>query len=147
MTIPARFALASFTSRVSPAPLFCTIASTEMDALLSREPSTWVELLREDPIRALAKSVYQLRQSWWSDITPGVTDECGLTIACISDTHNNLPELPSGDILKHAGELSPSLEETMSFIYYVLLIQFSKHIGSRKGQKYRFQNSRIAGNA
>lgn len=40
------------------------------------------------------------------NVCSGSAASCPVTVVCISDTHNETPNLPSGDILVHAGDLT-----------------------------------------
>lgn len=55
------------------------------------------------PIRLIARAV----DLFFSSIRPHAQTVHGITIVCISDTHNLFPSsIPSGDILIHAGDLT-----------------------------------------
>ncbi|CAI6028749.1 unnamed protein product [Clonostachys chloroleuca] len=64
----------------------------------------------------LAKQVYTSRR-----IIPAQPVSNAVSIVCISDTHNYQPELPDGDILIHAGDLSQSgtFEEVQKTILWI----------------------------
>jgi predicted MPP superfamily phosphohydrolase len=88
---------------------------TGLESLLNRQrPSAWQRFLSQ-PCVFLARYLYTLRH---------VTQEIPLnhvSIVCISDTHNSQPNLPPGDILIHAGDLtqSGSLEELEAAIAWL----------------------------
>lgn len=77
--------------------------STGLHALLERkEPSKW-SLFLSNPIVFLAKTLY----SWRKIVEPPIPAQT-IVVACISDTHNSQPNVPEGDILLHAGDLTQS---------------------------------------
>lgn len=68
------------------------------------EPTPLPVLLLQHPLRLLLHTSYTLLSSLRS--TPKPSDP-PLRIVCISDTHTNIPaQLPAGDILIHAGDLT-----------------------------------------
>lgn len=74
-----------------------------LDALLHRSrPSAWQRFWRQ-PCVFLAQKLYT-----WHSLIPRrpITDP--VSVVCISDTHNSQPDLPNGDILIHAGDLTQS---------------------------------------
>lgn len=76
---------------------------TGLDALLDRpRASTWQQFLAR-PCIFLARKLYS-----WQETIPAHTIANPLSVVCISDTHNNQPALPDGDILIHAGALTQS---------------------------------------
>jgi predicted phosphodiesterase len=76
-----------------------------LDALLRRpEQSIWSRFLRA-PVRVLAELVY--RRFAQTSILPDA-DGPTIRVVCISDTHNTQPQLPDGDLLIHAGDLTQS---------------------------------------
>lgn len=85
-------------------------SASGLDALLRRpeQESIWRRLLRA-PVPVLAELVYR-RFSQAPMPMPKPTDHDGPTIrvVCTSDTHNTRPQLPDGDILIHAGDLTQS---------------------------------------
>ncbi|BCS27303.1 uncharacterized protein APUU_60351A [Aspergillus puulaauensis] len=76
-----------------------------LDTLLCRpeQEGFWSRLLRE-PAKVLAGYFYNHRAT--SDILS--TPDLPVHVVCISDTHNTQPDLPDGDILIHAGDLTQS---------------------------------------
>jgi Icc-related predicted phosphoesterase len=83
--------------------------NTGLDALLNRpKPSSWQSFLAS-PLKYLARSLYKLQQQ---EHNIKQTSDA-INVVCISDTHNTQPEVPYGDLLVHAGDLtqSGSLEE------------------------------------
>lgn len=69
--------------------------------LQTPKPRTWQRFLK-GPCVFVAKAVYQ-----WRLVRPqSVIDP--VRVVCVSDPHNSQPELPSGDILIHAGDLTQS---------------------------------------
>lgn len=77
--------------------------STGLDALIHRpRPSPW-ERFRRQPCVFLARWLSSKRKS--IPFNP-IVDL--VSIVCISDTHNSQPDLPDGDVLIHAGDLTQS---------------------------------------
>ncbi len=72
-----------------------------LDALLHRPRPSWLQLFFAAPYRTLAKTLYGYRS--WHRSTERANS---ITVVCISDTHNQFPETPEGDLLVHAGDLS-----------------------------------------
>ena len=73
-----------------------------LHAVLHRSDPSWFELFLKFPLKTLVNSIYALRNPRvWSY-------GAKVKIVCISDTHNTQPEVPPGDILIHAGDLSQS---------------------------------------
>ena len=77
---------------------------TGLDALFDRpKPSQW-SVFFASPLIYLAKIIYYLQR-------PRQTTERNqkaITVICISDTHNTQPQVPYGDLLIHAGDLTQS---------------------------------------
>ncbi|CVK92837.1 related to phosphoesterases [Fusarium mangiferae] len=75
---------------------------TDLGVLLNRpRPSKWQQFWSK-PCIFLAHFLYSLRR---------ITHEPPanpISIVCISDTHNSQPQLPLGDVLIHAGDLTQS---------------------------------------
>lgn len=88
-----------------------------LDALLHRQsrPNPWREF-SNSPCCFLARKIYT-----WRRVTPAEPLANAVAVVCISDTHNRQPELPYGDILIHAGDLtqSGSLEELQTTIKWL----------------------------
>jgi predicted phosphohydrolase len=85
------------------------------DAILNRrEPSVW-ERFWSSPVKTIAKALYSLLEP----VIPVPAN--GISVVCVSDTHNTQPKLPHGDILLHAGDLtqSGSFEELKSQIEWL----------------------------
>ena len=78
-----------------------------LDSILFRKPpSTWEKLIFS-PVQFLAHRTYSL----YCRGTDTPADPLGITVVCVSDTHNShasIPPLPPGDILIHAGDLTQS---------------------------------------
>ncbi|KAL9113511.1 MAG: hypothetical protein Q9227_002248 [Pyrenula ochraceoflavens] len=68
-------------------------------------------------LRSVAKSLLDLAPR----ITEQNTGQHQITVVCISDTHNNTPQLPPGDILLHAGDLTEwgSFDEVQAQIDWI----------------------------
>ncbi|KAJ5782255.1 hypothetical protein N7457_004029 [Penicillium paradoxum] len=76
--------------------------SSLSDLLHRQRPSQWEQFLSQ-PCLFLARKLYTCHQS-----IPANPITRPVSIVCISDTHNNQPSLPNGDILIHAGDLTSS---------------------------------------
>ncbi|CAH0051434.1 unnamed protein product [Clonostachys solani] len=77
--------------------------SSGLDQLIRRpERSLWEEF-RQRPCVFLAKQIYTSRS-----LIPAQPVSNAVSVVCISDTHNYQPQLPDGEILIHAGDLSQS---------------------------------------
>ena len=77
-----------------------------LDAILQRPdkrptPPWWTYLL-SNPTRGLAQLLYNART-----VAPRLHVN-PVKVVCISDTHNAKPEIPDGDLLLHAGDLTQS---------------------------------------
>lgn len=74
-----------------------------LESLLHRpRPSLWQKFCR-DPWVFLARSIYERRH-----VVPAKPLTDAVSVVCVSDTHNSQPEVPPGDILIHAGDLTQS---------------------------------------
>lgn len=74
-----------------------------LDAIIQRpRPTPWQQFCA-NPCIFLAQFFYSARPN----STARLRDDA-VTIVCISDTHNRQQELPAGDILIHAGDLTQS---------------------------------------
>lgn len=85
-----------------------------LDALFDRhKPSRWQQFLAS-PTKYSASFLYGLQQQWHTYRKPSRA----ISVVCISDTHNTQPEVPHGDLLIHAGDLSQSgsLEEVQTTV-------------------------------
>ncbi|USP78109.1 Metallo-dependent phosphatase [Curvularia clavata] len=73
-----------------------------LDALLERRrPNIWQQFIKE-PCIFLATKLYKWRQNVrFQPLKP-------ISIVCISDTHNSQPDIPVGEVLIHAGDLTQS---------------------------------------
>lgn len=77
--------------------------STGLEQLLQRpKPSIWRQFLK-GPSVFIAKALYR-----WRSPVQCLPIANPVVAVCISDTHNSQPQLPSGDILIHAGDLTQS---------------------------------------
>ncbi len=84
-------------------PLFANERHTDLHALLNRsQPSNWERFLAH-PCIFLAHKLYTWRQA-----VPAQSLANPVSVVCVSDTHNNQPKLPDGDVLIHAGDLTQS---------------------------------------
>lgn len=74
-----------------------------LEKLLRRpKPTAWQDFWRA-PCLFVAQHLYS-----WRSIIPAQPTSNPVSVVCISDTHNNQPSLPEGDILIHAGDLTQS---------------------------------------
>lgn len=85
------------------------------DLLNRPRPGFWEQFLAQ-PCIFLARKLYT-----WPQIIPAKPFRNPVSIICISDTHNSQPNLPDGDILVHAGDLTQSgslkeLQATLSWL-------------------------------
>ncbi|KAK0386096.1 hypothetical protein NLU13_5933 [Sarocladium strictum] len=92
--------------------------SSGLDQLLDRQrPSRW-EKFRAAPCVFIAQRLYALTRP----ATPPEPIIKPVTVVCISDTHNSQPkDLPEGDVLIHAGDLTQSgsfkeLQQTIDWL-------------------------------
>lgn len=80
-------------------------ASGPLGGLLNRpRPSAWQQFWSQ-PCLHLARKFYT---SSWLPTIPAEPITDFVSIVCVSDTHNCQPELPDGDVLIHAGDLTQS---------------------------------------
>ncbi|KAK6360212.1 hypothetical protein TWF730_006362 [Orbilia blumenaviensis] len=84
-----------------------------LDAILHRKPPSRLEALLTHPHRRIARTLYKLQPSITHASRNGlykpISDSDKLKVVCISDTHNHqFQDLPDGDILVHAGDLTES---------------------------------------
>ncbi|KAF3490888.1 rhamnogalacturonate lyase C [Arthroderma uncinatum] len=86
--------------------------------LLDRpSPSKWDQFLAS-PVLFIANLVY----GWSSSLHTGAAiPDKAITVVCISDTHMSQPEIPDGDILLHAGDMTQSgskseIQETIDWL-------------------------------
>ncbi|CAG7932937.1 unnamed protein product [Penicillium olsonii] len=76
---------------------------SDLHELLHRKrPGLWQQF-RSRPCVFLAQTLYS-----WHQPIPLMPLTNAVSIVCISDTHNNQPSVPNGDILIHAGDLTQS---------------------------------------
>src|ERR1700743_3098334 len=90
--------------------------SSGFEALLTRpRPSVWEQFL-QTPCCFLASRLYELRTIVQPDRPANA-----VSIICVSDTHNTQPEVPEGDVLIHAGDLtqSGSVEELQAALAWL----------------------------
>nr|POE46971.1 putative rhamnogalacturonate lyase c [Quercus suber] len=76
-----------------------------LNAILHRKRPSWWQRLQETPYFVLAQTLYAARQRVAAH-TVARMPTLGLTVVCVSDTHNMTPKLPPGDLLIHAGDLT-----------------------------------------
>lgn len=78
-----------------------------LNALLYRKPPSTFEQLLSSPTPSLARLFYNsLPELPIPEVD--TSKKSPLTVVCISDTHNTKPDLPPGDLLVHAGDLTVS---------------------------------------
>lgn len=70
-------------------------------ALFRPSRATPREQFRRDPAAFLASSIHS-----WRPLAPTTPPHDPIKIVCISDTHNTTPNVPEGDLLLHAGDLT-----------------------------------------
>lgn len=76
-----------------------------LNAILHRErPSFW-RRFHQAPLPVCAQ-ILSARRQRLIDSTNSQKDAVDITVVCISDTHNSVPDLPYGDLLIHAGDLT-----------------------------------------
>ncbi|KAL1970034.1 hypothetical protein VTN77DRAFT_6439 [Rasamsonia byssochlamydoides] len=84
--------------------------SRGLDAILNRKRPTAWQLFMSNPIIFLAQKIWSSRaHNIWT--RTAIRDESApptITFVCISDTHNGQPDVPDGDVLIHAGDLTQS---------------------------------------
>lgn len=149
-----------------------------LDAILHRsKPSAWSKFFSH-PVLFLARRIYFLHLNRHQSASVS-EDESGkpkdpsraqVTVVCVSDTHNCQPELPEGDILIHAGDLTQAgtlkeIQDTIDWLdsqphrYKVVIAgnhdvtldenhAGAKHVGNmediRWGEVIYLQNSSVA---
>ena len=89
-------------------PLFNNQGSSPLDSLINRpRPSVWQQFVNQ-PCIFLARKLPS-----WQPMIPAQPLTNPVTVVCVSDTHNSQPELPDGDLLIHAGDMTQagSLQE------------------------------------
>jgi Icc-related predicted phosphoesterase len=87
-----------------------------LDTLLHRPPPTAFQKFWKNPTLFITQLLY----SWRKIITPKISSP--VNVVCVSDTHNAEIELPHGDILIHAGDLTQSgtfeeLQRTLTWLH------------------------------
>ena len=117
-----------------------------LDAILKRPEKApiiqWWKLILTEPIRALAQLLYNMRS-----IEPR-THTNPITVICISDTHNSRPEVPDGDILLHAGDLTQtgSFEEVSESLEWLRSLPHAHKViiaGNHDFALQRAENERL----
>ncbi|PWY66747.1 Metallo-dependent phosphatase [Aspergillus heteromorphus CBS 117.55] len=79
-----------------------------LDALLQRpEQESFLRRFLRSPVTTTARLLYNYFTRK-HPIPTQQTDSSRVRVVCISDTHNTQPQLPDGDILIHAGDLTQS---------------------------------------
>lgn len=68
------------------------------------DPPSLIERIWDSPLKFLITTLY--RASCLLRSSPELNGEPPLTLVCISDTHSKTKELPPGDLLIHAGDLT-----------------------------------------
>ncbi|KZW02014.1 metallophosphoesterase domain-containing protein 1 [Exidia glandulosa HHB12029] len=83
-----------------------------LDALLHRQEPSAFERFTANPALFLAEKLYRLHASRASSAAQALVEpSTSVRVICISDTHSqhaDLPVLPPGDLLIHAGDLTQS---------------------------------------
>jgi hypothetical protein len=70
------------------------------------DPPTAVDKLLESPLRALISIVYSILLTLRGAPFKPPRNKPKVKIVCISDTHTNILDIPNGDVLIHAGDLT-----------------------------------------
>ncbi|KAI9676657.1 MAG: hypothetical protein M1829_002974 [Trizodia sp. TS-e1964] len=68
-------------------------------------PSTFDQIL-SSPVKFLARRLYSLLTYFQESSLPASSGERLIKVVCISDTHSKAVQIPSGDVLIHAGDLT-----------------------------------------
>jgi predicted phosphohydrolase len=76
-----------------------------LDAIVHRKRDSWWQRFQQAPCPSLARLMYAQRQQIIEHHLSSDTN-LGITVVCISDTHNAQPRIPAGDVLIHAGDLT-----------------------------------------
>ncbi len=80
--------------------------SSGLDAILSRRrPGKW-NLFLQNPVVFVARRLYSWRLTDVNLDSPKSSVTHAISVICISDTHTTQPDLPDGDVLIHAGDLT-----------------------------------------
>ncbi|KAK6345608.1 hypothetical protein TWF718_007518 [Orbilia javanica] len=81
-----------------------------LDAILHRKQPSRLDRILAEPHRYIAQTLYKLQppaEIPTPDRTTTFSNSKKVKVVCISDTHNNqFQDLPDGDILVHAGDLT-----------------------------------------
>ena len=70
------------------------------------DPPTVLDLLLESPLRALVSFLYAILLFLRGAPFKPPRNKPNVRVVCISDTHTNTPDIPHGDVLIHAGDLT-----------------------------------------
>ena len=65
------------------------------------KPTAW-QRFKKQPFLFIARKLYE-----WRRITPFESSNKPVSVVCVSNTYYQHPEIPKGDVLIHAGDLSP----------------------------------------
>ncbi|KAK1236149.1 hypothetical protein PQX77_000620 [Marasmius sp. AFHP31] len=95
-----------------------------MDALLNRQSESAWDRFKSSPVLFLARLIYHPTSILSTSFVSLSSKDSSVRIVCISDTHNthhSQPQLPEGDILIHAGDLTVSgtrkeLDDVLSWL-------------------------------
>lgn len=86
--------------------------SNDLSGLLERRVPTKWQLFRSNPVVSIAEIIYGWHQatlkSHQATTWRAPSAQPSVTVVCTSDTHNSTFQLPDGDILLHAGDLTHS---------------------------------------
>ena len=84
-----------------------------LDGILQRPHPSILKQFQCNPCIFLSRHIYEM---WLDRAAPAQPLSDAVSVVCVSDTHNNQPALPDGDILIHAGDLTQSgtFEETQA---------------------------------
>ncbi|KAL0068696.1 hypothetical protein AAF712_004413 [Marasmius tenuissimus] len=95
-----------------------------MDVLLNRQSESAWDRFQSSPVLFLARLIYHPTSVLSTSLVSSSSKEPSIRVVCISDTHNthnSQPQLPKGDILIHAGDLTVSgsrkeLDDVLSWL-------------------------------
>jgi len=89
-----------------------------LDSILHRTQPTEFQTFIKNPTLYLSRKLYS-----WRRAIP-IQPTSPITVVCISDTHNTQVNIPSGDVLIHAGDLTNSgtLEELQATLKWLRLL-------------------------
>ena len=98
----------------------------DIDALFDRPKPSQRGMFLASPLNYLAKTMYTMQRPQQASIQSAKA----ITVVCISDTHNDQPIVPRGDLLIHAGDLTQSgtLQEIQDALDWIKSISYPHKI-------------------